>query len=647
VEPLMRVLLMLSLALLSTLPARAVATANWFDGPSGKKWVRLENPYLRLDFAPELGARGAALMDKKTGKSLIANPEARAGGGLFMDHFWEQNWPGEFLGATYNTKILSAPNGAASVKFSANASGQWGQADSPLLSGLEITRTVTLLADAPVVQVKVQIHNPTTQNKVAGYWMQNVLWAGGDKENDRYLRPNSRSVSRIGYDWKTKTPILGFMEDQFERAPTAGWTAVLDESQHSGVAFVMDYGPLMNLYNSLQDSTVEWQYLQSAIPPGRTWETEVTAIMMDGFSGLQHATPNLLLDTQFSIKPQSLDITLFAARGVQPVTSLKCNLKVLKLQSRTEVALPEVELRDLDFKTKSATVALPGAFTEPIILKVAAQVQTGDGKTQREYFEVWFGGNLGFAGINRTIDLPPMYSLPAQSKVVKFLKPDKIERTRSDVPRVLVINGYQSEAWQAAPAAKSWGAEVKESRFQQASSIAANLSYWPVDYSELMSYDAIVLSNLDASALSLFAQEMLRDYVLHGGGLVILGGMNTLGNGHFEQSRFADILPVEPGKTFEIKPLEEKAIAVKDAPEFAALGGKVVNFAHLLKPRTGARVLASAGEAPLLVAGEAGKGRVVVLGATTLGAAPPDETLLWKDAAWPQMLAQIIRWAAH
>ncbi|HEY3416153.1 MAG TPA: hypothetical protein VGM23_04635, partial [Armatimonadota bacterium] len=443
--------------------AHAAATASWTTGLNGGKLVRLENAYLRLDIDPQLGARGAVLIDKKTGKDWMYGQSSREGSGLFMDHFWEQNWPGEFLFTPYAAEILPTTDGTASACFSIASTGKWGPVPQPMLTGLQLRRTITLAADSPVLHVKVQVTNPTADGKVMGYWMQNVLWAGGDREHDCYLRPNYRKVSRVGWDWKTKAPILGFMESEFERAPTAGWSAVVDEQQHAGMAFLMDYGSVMFLYNCLQNTTLEWQYLQAAIPPGKTWETAVTAVLFKEMDGLVHVTPEALFNAAYAVKPEGLDITLQAARLDQPITSARLAVTAFKLVSRQEVTLPAVEFKDLTLAPQSATVRLPGPFTEQIALKVDAHLTLADGTTRDMHFEDFFGGSLGFAGINRTIDLPPMYPLPAQPKTMRFLKPDTIERLRQTTARVLVVNGRDCAVWQAEKAAAALPAEVKTS----------------------------------------------------------------------------------------------------------------------------------------------------------------------------------------
>lgn len=638
----MRIIILCFMLALAGSLVNAAATAKQITDDKGRVLLRLENPYLQLDFDPQLGARGVTLIDKATGKDWLFGQESREGSGLFMDHFWEQNWPGEFLFTPYQAEIVPTADGSACVRFRVTSTGKWGQTPLPLLSGIELTRTVTLLPDIPVIQVTVQLHNPTAESRVAGYWMQNALWAGGDRENDRYLRPSPRGTSRVGWDWKTKSPIVGFMESDFERAPTAGWTAVTDERQRKTMVFVMDYGPLFFLYNCLQNTTVEWQYVQQAIPPGKTWETHVTAALVNGYPGLVHATQEALFDTEFAVKPNTLAITLLASRLNRPITSVKFDLIALKLQSRKEVALPAIAMQNLELAPSRATVQMPGPFKEQIALKVDAVLTFADGETKREHFETFFGGNLGFAGINRTIDIPPMYPIPPQPKQLIFLKPERIARDRQAIPRVLVLNGQFSEAWQAAKGAAALPGEVKTGESFASSAIASAVTYWPVDYGELMKYDAIVLANLDLEALGVLGQEMLRDYLLHGGGLVVLGGINTLGNGHFAGSRIADLLPVEPGKPFEMLQAKAKTLTTSE-PSFAGLQGKGIQFIHRLVLRANAKVVARAGDVPVLVLGEAGEGRIAILGATTLG---KPAGALWEDAGWTNTLAEIIRWAA-
>ncbi len=96
-----------------------------------------------------------------------------------------------------------------------------------------------------------------------------------------------------------------------------------------------------------------------------------------------------------------------------------------------------------------------------------------------------------------------------------------------------------------------------------------------------------MLVNLDLDALGVLGQEMLRDYLLHGGGLVVLGGIYTLGNGHFAGSRIADLLPIKPGTPFEMLKANPAVLTATD-PAFAALTGKGVQFIHRLTPRPGA-----------------------------------------------------------
>ncbi len=643
--------LSLTLLTLATSAARAAATVSEVRTADGRVLVRLENPRLRIEIDPAMGARGCALVDKTTDRDWTPAAKGQEGFGLFMDHFWEQNWPGEFLNRKYTHELLPAAAGAAGAsgaRFATTATATSAGKERSLLKGLELQRTMTLLPDSPVLEVAVEVHNPTADSKVMGYWIQHILWAGGERGENRFLRPGVRGISHVGWDSVAKTNILGFMEDEFERTPTAGWSAQFDEKRREGMVFVVDYGALMFFYSCLSYNTLEWQYQQAAIPPGKTWTTTVTAAMLHGFSGLVHACREAVFDVAFEAKPDGLQVRLAAARLGQPVKAVRFQVRALKLKSQREVVLGEATLTDLAFTPKEAMLTLPGPFSEQIALKVEAELTLADGTKRTEHFEVFYGGTLDFAGINRTIAIEPMYCIPSQPRQMTFLKPDKIERVRQTPPRVLVVNGQDSAAWRAetGAGAVAAGAEVKVVE-RVATSFRPTLSDWPVEYRELMKYDAIVLANLEAPALGPLGQEMLRDYVQHGGGLVILGGMRTLGNGQYAGSRIAEVLPVEPGKPFEIQAVKDRNVTVTGAEAGNRLDGKPVLFAHRLMPRPGAAVMATAGGAPVVVSGAAGQGRVIVFGATTLGKAPGGGIAVWQDDAWPQALADLIRWAGQ
>jgi len=67
----------------------------------------------------------------------------------------------------------------------------------------------------------------------------------------------------------------------------------------------------------------------------------------------------------------------------------------------------------------------------------------------------------------------------------------------------------------------------------------------PTQMSDLQNYDAVILANVPASALSQEQMELLRSYVRDfGGGLVMLGGDQAYGLGGYYRTPIEDVLPV-------------------------------------------------------------------------------------------------------
>ncbi len=69
---------------------------------------------------------------------------------------------------------------------------------------------------------------------------------------------------------------------------------------------------------------------------------------------------------------------------------------------------------------------------------------------------------------------------------------------------------------------------------------------FPTSLNRLMEVDAILLANVDCSALTLAQQEMIHRYVTEmGGGLIMVGGPNSFGAGGWIGSPVAEVLPVD------------------------------------------------------------------------------------------------------
>ncbi|MFH1531575.1 MAG: glutamine amidotransferase [Pseudomonadota bacterium] len=151
---------------------------------------------------------------------------------------------------------------------------------------------------------------------------------------------------------------------------------------------------------------------------------------------------------------------------------------------------------------------------------------------------------------------------------------------------------------------------------------------------ELPGFDLLVIQDFPLGSYFLLRKEHLESiasFVRDGGGLLMLGGGAAFSRGGVRGTPVAEILPVDlpppptyradgDGEPDEFRPvLTAQGVAHPlmrlGLPELPTLTG----WNELGTPRAGARTLLTApGNAPLLVVGDAGAGRVAVLGTDSL-----------------------------
>ncbi len=162
---------------------------------------------------------------------------------------------------------------------------------------------------------------------------------------------------------------------------------------------------------------------------------------------------------------------------------------------------------------------------------------------------------------------------------------------------------------------------------------------FPVDelFAEhLKSFDAVVLQDIDAQKYGLERYfPSIRNYVLEGGGLILVGGQTGFSSGGYAGSEVGDILPVElplVGELTTRKPfVPSYTVAGRSAPLLRSLrttlGDElpVMSGANVLgRPRPGAVVLwehptldtsgqSGGDKMPVLALGEVGDGRTIAI----------------------------------
>ena len=141
------------------------------------------------------------------------------------------------------------------------------------------------------------------------------------------------------------------------------------------------------------------------------------------------------------------------------------------------------------------------------------------------------------------------------------------------------------------------------------------LNYDPAErgLAHLNGYDLVVLAGLDPVVLSSREHLALVAFVERGGALMLLGGTHSFGNAEGTYLPLTPILPVDVLQALDVEvnapPRGGDHPIARGLPEPLGYIARV----HPVEPRPGAEVALSVDDFPLVVAGQWGYGRVVVV----------------------------------
>ncbi len=171
---------------------------------------------------------------------------------------------------------------------------------------------------------------------------------------------------------------------------------------------------------------------------------------------------------------------------------------------------------------------------------------------------------------------------------------------------------------------------------------------FPATRDELLSFDVVIVADVDPWVMTRQQLEWLADAVHGGVGLLVGSGPNSLAHAKRHPPALLDLLPVS--YDLDARPLGGRGVPnpVGEHPllagvPLAELGP--VSQVEALKPTADAHVLLTSGGQPLLVAGQAGRGRVLVLNTWAQPQRPHDGGFLTTDA-WVPFAARLLAWLA-
>lgn len=174
---------------------------------------------------------------------------------------------------------------------------------------------------------------------------------------------------------------------------------------------------------------------------------------------------------------------------------------------------------------------------------------------------------------------------------------------------------------------------------------------FPFSVSELSAYDCVILSDIGSNTLLLhpdtFARskvmpnrcQVIRDYVYHGGSLLMVGGYMAFSGvdakAKYGRTALQEVLPVTCLETDDLMEHPEGITPRVTQAGHPAIRNMPANIPHFLGynrvlPREGADIVMTIGPDPFLAFGEYGKGRA---GAFTSDCAPhwgPPEFVGWE-----------------
>jgi uncharacterized membrane protein len=165
---------------------------------------------------------------------------------------------------------------------------------------------------------------------------------------------------------------------------------------------------------------------------------------------------------------------------------------------------------------------------------------------------------------------------------------------------------------------------------------------------DLFKADLVILSDVSGKEFTEGQIKQIRSYVEDGGGLLVMGGPFTYGEGCFKEQGIEDLLPVE-GAAFDLK-WEKAGQALAKAKEHAVMagvdfGGKpMVYWVHKVKVKSGGEVLVKAGEYAVLVAGRCGKGKVLAFMGTPMGSGGAGQVPFWEWGGWGPWVGNMAKW---
>ena len=580
----------------------------------GEPGIMLENSLVRLRIQPTRGGRVDQFFYKLDDKWLTSRSDGR----VFVDRLWnyaDNAVYRQWTEAVYAYKIERGKDEAAVILTCRGSIG--------IGSRLTFKKRISLrTGDASVrADYELGLAHEAMVPKPAGIWWHNRL--GVPQEATTYFVPTKSGIQTLTYG-------AGAAGQYWWYDLPRGWAAALGE-EGTGVATVMDDRKLMCVYHLLRGEAglMEWAYRSENIPNGEGTKTTIWLVPFGGLKSVSGAGSDVVGEI---VAPEKL--TPAEGKDV-PVTIKLTAPRAWKARVRlTSQKLPDGEIREIE--TWSAALSNEAVSKKKIRIeldegshKLRAEILRGDelaadlitatvvGKASGELVITPLRKPLGrlderfehrIAAKEKVIeDVPP--SEEVVTPHVKWAKPLAAGKLKTLILNDVLIERETIELAQrvemdyAAPTVGSYRG-IRNARlpsrgltFEQAQANVARLLN--------KDYDAVVVGGVRGSLFTDASAETLLAKVRDGMGLVCVNPNNfpkaVQGALPFQGGPFGSRAKGQWKATedhFLTRGIPWDAMPSVDISRYKMKDGKV---------------LANAGDVPLLVVKEFGKGRIVCL----------------------------------
>jgi len=225
-------------------------------------------------------------------------------------------------------------------------------------------------------------------------------------------------------------------------------------------------------------------------------------------------------------------------------------------------------------------------------------------------------------------------------------------------PRIHIAKGLWWDMYRVHEAGAMMGGAIYDESFDVFGHSSGYCGYgktlgdFPHAYAKLLRFNTIVITGCRAGALPAASQERLKGWGENGGGLLVTGGIQGLGQGGYHGSVLEQLLPAEISEKPDLKRTPPGTLLQPTEAGRGLFGRNVpwrqkprLLYAHDgLEVKAGAEVLLEAASKPILIRHSQGEGRVALFAGTLCGEPEPGELAFWDWDGWPMVLSRVLEW---